>query len=137
MKPRIVCQLAPRDRVRVGPNGPKSIEARDGVDHLAADLLDLKMLDFPNAAPVGGIHGGALDPITPDERVSGSPCSLSLFHDDVLHCTSPRRGSDEARQLRTATNVMHHRCPLLDARGKEEPTLALPCCRARGCSTWC
>src|SRR3954452_14181065 len=93
MKLRIVCQLAPRDRVRVGPNGPKSIEARDGVDHLAADLLDLKILDLPNAAPVSGIYGGALDPITPDVGVRGSPCSLGRFHDEVLHSTLPRRGS--------------------------------------------
>src|SRR3954468_4501049 len=133
MKPRIVCQLAPGDRVRVGPNGPKSVEGRDGVDHLAADLLDLEILDFPNAAPVSGIHGGALDPITPDERVSGSPCSLSLFHDDVLHCTSPRRGSAAPDgPKRHAPELTVTRCG-----GQEEPTLALPCCRARGYSTWC
>src|SRR3954468_6303452 len=93
MKPRIVCQLAPGDRVRVGPNAPKSVEGRDGVDHLTADLLDLKILDFPNAASVGGIHDSALDPITSDVGVSGSPCSLGLFHDAVLHCAVPRRGS--------------------------------------------
>ena len=41
----IVGQLAPGDRVRVGPNGEKRDERRDGVNHLAAHLLNLKILD--------------------------------------------------------------------------------------------
>src|SRR5215211_638345 len=65
------------------------------------------MLDRPNAAPVGGIDSRALDPITPDVRVSGSPCSLGRFHDDVLHCHSHL---DEDRQLRTAQTS----CPGVD-----------------------
>src|SRR3954462_9381914 len=107
MKLRIVRQLAPGNLVRVGPNGKKRAERRDGVNHLAAHLLDLKVLDRPNTSPVGGIHSGALDPITPDVRVSGSPCSLGRFHDDVLHCQSHL---NEDRQLRTAQTS----CPGVD-----------------------
>src|SRR5215212_2962941 len=102
MKLRIIRQLAPRDRVRVGPNAPKSVEGRDGVGHLTADLLDLEIPDRPNAAPVGGIDGRALDPITPDGWVGAlvlSACSM------MLSSTAPHL--DEARQLRTAPNVMH------------------------------
>jgi len=107
----------------------KGMNTRNGVDYLAANLLNLKVLDCPNAAPVSGIHCGALDPITPDVRVSGSPCSLGRFHDDVLHCQSHL---NEDRQLRTAQTS----CPGVDRYsmrgGEEKPTLALPCCRARG-----
>ena len=100
--------------MRVGPNGKKRVERRDGVDHLAAHLFDLQVLDCPDAAPVDGIYGGAFDLITSDVGVSWSLCPLCLFHDEVLHGL---KRLDEDRQLRTVSHVMHRSRPLLDARG--------------------
>src|SRR5688572_5020839 len=73
IKLRVVLQLAPGDRVRVGPNGKKSVERRDGVDDLAAHLLDLQALDRPDAAPISSINSDALHPITANVRVSRRP----------------------------------------------------------------
>src|SRR5687767_11690582 len=73
MQLRVVLQLAPGDRVRVGPNGEKAVERRNGVDDLAAHLLDLQVLDRPDAAPIGSKHSSALDPITANVRVSRRP----------------------------------------------------------------
>src|SRR3954454_9604151 len=83
MKLRIVRQLAPGDRVRVGLNGEKRDERRDGVNHLAAHLLDLKMLDGSDAAPVRIIHGRGPNPVAPDVRMRGSCSAVRLCHDEV------------------------------------------------------
>ena len=82
----------------------KTEHTRDGVDHLAAHLFDLEVLDCPDAAPIDGIYGGALNLITSNVGVSWSLCLLCLLHDEVLHGLNPL---DQDRQLRTVSHVMH------------------------------
>src|SRR5215211_5762789 len=69
VKPRVVLQLLPRDRVGVRADAEEAPEAHHRVDHAPADLLDDQMPDHADVLTFRVVDPSALDPVALDEGV--------------------------------------------------------------------